>query len=513
MEFPACGKCRLYMIESGTAGVRLLTRKPSTRVVFNGRFQLYAAFLLNSKLLLKFAQLYSSSDDPLKRSLRPLHFAKKWSVAIKMLSQRAAALRVLICGPKGSGKSTLSRYLLNHLLSPTPPEGSRQVNIDGVAFLDLDPGQPEFSPMGQIYLAHLHKPFFGPPFSHPTLAGSHNGIILRAHHIGATSPKEDPDHYVLATMNLMDCYRTLLSSYPQCPLIINFPGWIFGMGLELASWFVKSLGISDVVFMSEKGHDEVIWQLSQAAREAGVALTTLPSQPIGFVTRSSSQLRSMQIQSYFHISHPQEAQNPVWSQIPLYRQKPIYVNYAGERQGILGIMVLGNQHDPNLLFDILYGAIVGIVVVENSSAIANQEKLESGGGVFTNRNDPEDEDICEVEGEDTITKEQDTRRSDSPMESFISRTPREGLPYLFVGNGSCTPLDPRASHSLGLAWLRGIDVLARRIELITPIPVSRIHDALQHNQGLILVRGQLDNPDWTISESRSYCPDGVSKSS
>jgi polynucleotide 5'-hydroxyl-kinase GRC3/NOL9 len=164
-------------------------------------------------------------------------------------------------------------------------------------------------------------------------------------------------------------------------------------------------------------------------------------------------------------------------------------------------MVQGNQHDPNLLFDILHGAIVGIVVVENLSAIArNQEKLESGGGIFTNLDDHEDENMCEVE-DDIITRE-DTRRSDSLMEPFISRTPREGLPYLFVGNGSCTPLDPEASHSLGLAWLRTIDVSARRIELITPIPVSRIHDALQHSQGLILVRGQLDNPDWTISEDQ-----------
>ncbi|OXV10134.1 hypothetical protein Egran_02110 [Elaphomyces granulatus] len=501
MEFVAYGECRLSTIKSGTAGVRLLTRKRS-RVAFSGRFQLYEALLPKSKLLLKSAQLYSSSDDPLKRNLRPLHLEKKWSVAIKVFSQRAAGLRVLICGPKSSGKSTLSRYLLNHLLSPTPQEGSRRDNTDGVAFLDLDPGQPEFSPMGQIYLAHLRNPLFGPPFSHPTLAGSHNGTILRAHHIGATSPKEDPDHYVLAATNLMDCYQTLLNSYPQCPLIINYPGWIFGPGLEIAIWFVKSLGISDVVYMSEKGPDEVIGQLSQAAREAGVALTTLPSQPISFMTRSSSQLRSMQIQSYFHISHPREAQSPVWSQIPLSRQKPIYVNYAGERQGILGVMVQGNQHDPNLLFDILHGAIVGIVVVENLSAIArNREKLESGGDIFTNLDDREDENMCEVE-DDIITREQDTRRSDSLIESLISRTPREGLPYLFVGNGSCTPLDPEASHSLGLAWLRTIDVSARRIELITPIPVSRIHDALQHSQGLILVRGQLDNPDWTISEDQ-----------
>lgn len=60
--------------------------------------------------------------------------------------------------------------------------------------------------MGQVYLAHLRSPFFGPPFTHPSLDNPTDGSVIRAHHIGATSPKEDPDYYVLAAMDLMDRY-------------------------------------------------------------------------------------------------------------------------------------------------------------------------------------------------------------------------------------------------------------------------------------------------------------------
>ncbi|KAL1967595.1 hypothetical protein VTN77DRAFT_3110 [Rasamsonia byssochlamydoides] len=454
-----------------------------------------------------FSVLYTSSNDPLKRHLRPLHLEKKWSAAIKVLSQRGPGLRVLVCGPKGSGKSTFSRYLLNHLLSPAPQTEGGYTTPDGVAFLDLDPGQPEFSPMGEIYLAHLREPIFGPPFSHPTLEGSRNGIIVRAHHIGASSPKEDPDHYVMAAMNLMDHYRSLLATYPQCPLIINFPGWIFGLGLEVAMWLVRSLGLSDVVYMSEKGPSEVVEPLGHAAGEARVTLTTLPSQPVDFVSRSSAQLRSMQMQSYFHMSQPGGCQNPVWSEMPLVYSKPVLVDYAGPRQGILGIMVLGNRHDPDLLRDIIDGAIVSVVAVESINAISGYRNRE----VEAMEADAKEDSMLEDRDQDDVDVDKDIDMSDVTgishvqqlkvsLEPNITRTSREDLPYLFFGAGSCTPLDPKASRSLGLALVRTIHVSSRKLELVTPIPSSKIHEALKQGQGLVIVRGQLDNPDWAICE-------------
>lgn len=407
---------------------------------------------------------------------------------MKSLSQREGQLRVLICGPKSSGKSTFSRYLLNHVLSPTPETENGYTNTDGVAFLDLDPGQPEFAPMGQVYLARLRSPFFGPPFTHPSLDDSRDGEIVRAHHIGATSPKEDPDHYALAVMDLMDQYRSLLENHPQCPLIINYPGWIFGQGLEVATWLVRSLGLSDVVYMSEKGPSEVVDPLDLAAREARVPLTILPSQPTDFVSRSSAQLRAMQIQSYFHMSHPNDLSTSLWSDVPLSRTRPITVDYAGARQGILGLMVMGSQINPDLLHETLEGAIVGVVAVESPKAIMN--------GMATSEppNNEDHEDIDMDSANPGAGNPADISIADS-----VVRT-SEDLPYLFVGSGSCTPLDPKASNCLGLALVRSIDTTSRKLELSTPIPSSHLEKAIEQGHGIVLVRGQLDNPNWAISE-------------
>ena len=411
---------------------------------------------------------------------------------MKGLSQRQGQLRVLVCGPKASGKSTFSRYLLNHVLSPTPETEGGYVNTDGVAFLDLDPGQPEFTPMGQVYLARLRNPFFGPPFTHPSLDDSHGGEIVRAHHIGAASPKEDPDHYALAVMDLMEQYRTLLEKYPQCPLIINYPGWIFGQGLEVATWLVRSLGLSDVVYMSEKGPSEVIEPLGLAAREARVPLTVLPSQPTDFVSRSSAQLRAMQIQSYFHISHPTDLGSSLWSEEPLSRTRPLTVDYNGPRQGILGVMVMGSQINPDLLHETLEGAIVGLVAVESPRALMggmappdapNEEQDGDGSGLDIDM-DSENPNATSIE---------------SSMAENVVRT-QEDLPYLFVGSGSCTPLDPRMSHCLGLALVRSIDTSSHKLELSTSIPPSYIQRSIEKGHSLVLVRGQLDNPNWAISE-------------
>ncbi|KMU90302.1 GRC3 [Coccidioides immitis H538.4] len=229
--------------------------------------------------------LHSSSEDPFKRHLRPLHFDKQWSMAIKALSSRGAHLRVMTCGPKGSGKSTFNKYLVNHLLSQIPPQNGKASSSDGVAYIDLDPGQPEFSPPGEVYLAHLRRPVLGPSFSHPVLVSPYDGSIVKSHHIGATSPKDDPNHYVLCVMDLLNRYRVLLQSYPQCPAVINYPGWIFGQGLEIATWFIRSLDLSDVVYMSVQGPEEVILPLREAASEAGVPVTTLPSQPTEWLPR------------------------------------------------------------------------------------------------------------------------------------------------------------------------------------------------------------------------------------
>ena len=334
--------------------------------------------------------------------------------------------------------------------------------------------------MGQVYLAHLRRPFFGPPFAHPCLDRSPDGRTIRAHLIGATSPKDDTDHYMQAAMDLMQRYQTLLMRYPQCPLIINYPGWIFGQGLEVAMWLVSSLGLTDVLYMSEKGPPEVVEPLGQAAQTARVPLTILPSQPTDCASRSSVQLRTMQIQSYFHQTHPEEIQSPLWLNTPISRMRCMSVDY---RTGILGIMVMGPPVPVYLLHEVIEGAIVGVVAIESAKAFLGSYEEEG------------------EEGEVDMPRARSVQQHQQQA-IIMARTltPRENLPYLFRGAGSSTPLDPRVSYSLGLAMVRKIDVGQQRLELVTPIPGKQIAEAMRQGHGFVLVRGSLDNPNWAISE-------------
>ncbi|KAM5447645.1 Polynucleotide 5'-hydroxyl-kinase grc3 [Microsporum audouinii] len=438
-----------------------------------------------------FSILNSSSDDPYKRHLRPLHLDKKWSTMIKQLSRRAEYLRVLTCGPGGSGKSTFNRYLLNHLLSPSPDDASKLANEDGVAFLDLDPGQPEFSPMGHVYLAHLRAPVLGPPLSHPSL-GSGDGSIIRSHHIGGSSPKDDSDHYVQCAMNLLDHYGRFLESYPQCPLIINYPGWIFGKGLEILTQFLETLGLSDVVYMSETGPEEVAWPLQSVAKEFGIPFSTLPSQPTEYASRSSGQLRTMQMVSYFHMQDAcSSSSKPYWSATPLCQTRTIKVNYSGSSQGILGVMIVGYPHDKEHALDLLDGSIVGVVAIERADAI------KSSSSFLTVSDRDSISDAAEGEGSTVGSPPSSTDKQTHPC---LHRTERENLPYLFSGNGTCAPLDPELSYSLGLALIRSVDTASETIELISPIRSTAVRDALERGHQIVLVRGRLDNPDWAIGE-------------
>lgn len=65
---------------------------------------------------------------------------------------------MILCGGKGTGKSTLLRYLVNKSLSRNPE----------ILVLDLDPGQSEFTIPGCLSVIIIQQPLLGPNFSHFT---------------------------------------------------------------------------------------------------------------------------------------------------------------------------------------------------------------------------------------------------------------------------------------------------------------------------------------------------------
>ncbi|THU61073.1 hypothetical protein C4D60_Mb07t19440 [Musa balbisiana] len=136
----------------------------------------------------------------------------EWEEAAEEISRASSPPPVVfICGPKNSGKSTFSRYLLNVLL---PRYGK-------VGYLDTDVGQPEFSPPGYLM--------------NPCIRATE-----RCFFFGDVSSKSDPKAYLDCTFNLYDYfirvhYQPNELNHPgkALPLIINTPGWVKGTGFDL----------------------------------------------------------------------------------------------------------------------------------------------------------------------------------------------------------------------------------------------------------------------------------------
>lgn len=432
---------------------------------------------------LSYSVLFEAAKEGLNRLVKRISISPPWLSVISMLSGRDAKprSRILSCGPKSSGKSTFNRLLVNSLLSNHSHEPRPETTaIEGVCYLDLDPGQPEYAPPGNVYLAYIRSPNFGPPFSHPISPSSSRDDILRMHHIGSVTPGDDQAYYVSCAQDLLRHYYMFLEMHPSCPLIINSSGWIHAAGLEVLIELITHLDPTDVVYMNDKGPAEILEPIAETIIRLGIRLHTLPSQPTEFVTRSAAQLRTMQNISYFHTAAMAGSEQVLWNHQSIDVIDPLVVEYAGPRQGILGVLVSGGLTDSDLLYDAIDGSVVGVIALEEGLALEDDLRPEADGDSPTAVEDK----AFEI-----------TSKSTAPNAAFL-RTKGEDLPYITAR----MPPDPSNSRCLGLALVRSINVAAKTLELSTPIPRRAILSCLENDERLVLVKGKLEVPDWALAE-------------
>lgn len=419
-----------------------------------------------------------------KSYLQPITSPPEWNKTLSKLSGTPGATkRIMLCGPKSSGKSTFAKFLVNRLLSASQNDAQSSTPNSrkgpGVALLDLDPGQPEYSHPGQVSLIHIQEPNFGLSITHP-VPGIKSRLI-RAHALGAISPSMDPSLYMSCALDLFAHYRNLSSLHFNCPLVINTPGWVLGTGLEILVDLIAKVHPSEVIYMSKEGPAEVVESLQDAAKTT--PLITLPSQTSEFMTRTSAHLRTMQSMSYFHLDSTNKNEL-AWSSTPLTSIPPWEIKYSGENAGILGIMCYGEQPPPDLLAETINGSIVSVVVIEEAAAIPGytsfqQEKDE--------QSDPE-----------TLHEFNSPLTLDPIKTPLIIPTPHERLPYFNPLNA--ITLDPQFSHTIGTALIRGIDINRQRLQVLTPISPEVLEELNDENKKIVLVSGKLDTPGWAYTE-------------
>jgi polynucleotide 5'-hydroxyl-kinase GRC3/NOL9 len=352
-------------------------------------------------------------------------------------------------GAKASGKSTFNRVLCNHFHSWT--------SIKECQFLDIDPGQPEFSPSGHVSLVEVSGYILGPPLAHSASEQSPRYKTLRSHTIAATSFKDDPEHYRACVLDLA---RYLDDRYP---VIVNACGWVTGIGANMIRDLVENLNISDVVLMEPLDHNLVQSLHPQNAKWSIHKISRRPPKPSA---RTSAEQRAMQTMAYFHSRQMDVNGSLRWSGKSINKIRSWIVSYDEPNAGILAAMSYGQQPDPEFLAEVLDGSFVTINLVE---------------------------------GEE-----------ENKLREVIDATP-EGLPFVKPDDqGISRTLDPAHSQCVGLGLIRAIDAANKQIHLVTPLQERQIAEIMEKT--VVLVRGSFDPPEWAYLEEL-YKSDSLSTNS
>ena len=164
----------------------------------------------------------------------------------------------LLCGGRNGGKSTLSRLLVNGLLNV----------CRRVLYMDVDVGQSECTPPSLVSLSLLSTPLLSPPHCHQATpsgasAASASGQAapqtLLAYHIGDVSFTSDPADYVECAMSLWqraDEERRVRKG-ELLPVVINTAGWIKGAGGVVLAELIDRIKPQHVVYLGDQHADDV----------------------------------------------------------------------------------------------------------------------------------------------------------------------------------------------------------------------------------------------------------------
>jgi polynucleotide 5'-hydroxyl-kinase GRC3/NOL9 len=458
-------------------------------------------------------QIYTSEDIPKRAVLQELVSPAKWN---KKLSGMAAAKRkgtpvVFLCGPKSSGKSTFGRLLANRLM--TDRGGSKHTPWSSVMILDLDPGQPEYSPPGVISLSKIVAPNLSPSFCHPTLSPAQG--LLRAHAIASVTPALDPAHFIECVLDLFAHYQR--GPDAKCPLVINTPGWIQGTGLDILSELITSIRPTEVIYMSQDGPEETVNSLQSACTTAPpIPFSALPSQPSeGSSSRTPLHLRTMQTMSYFHLRQTEPL--PSWDPTPLTDMRPWRVRYAGKDRGFRGILCYDHQPAPELLSEAINGTILALVKVESRAAFRDLlHGTEAEADPHPDAN-ADTHSIADADADLETDPANNTSTPNNPPTNTANPTPPQKTDITtttpkpektkemttsipLIPNPLGQTLSPHHSHCLGLVLVRGIDAARSELQLLTPLSGAVLTSLRGGEEELVLVAGRFDTPSWAYCE-------------
>lgn len=147
--------------------------------------------------------------------------------------------KIFCIGALGSGKSTLSRFVVNRVLT----------KYDHVYYLDLDGGQSEIRFPGAVSLSRFDSFYLSCP-GHPTVATPIDTRIIGG-----------------CRVNNPLYFQSLIALVDQLPkdgfIVINSHGWVEDMGRTIHSDMIKLLEPDHILHVHREGHELEPFRMDQ----------------------------------------------------------------------------------------------------------------------------------------------------------------------------------------------------------------------------------------------------------
>jgi hypothetical protein len=300
----------------------------------------------------------------------------------------------------------------------------------------------------------------------------------RAHFLGDTTPRDEPARYLAMLEELLGFYARENASQTM-PLIVNTPGWVKGLGADLASRLEHLACPTLIIDMRaapeavtgpdgdadvDSGQDDEAEALAEAESMRpcqgepyydgsgallGAAPTIVPLYGARVAARSTpADGRILALLAHLHA-------RPVSGQVctrfdferPLCEMRPVLVDVQQGLAGGLHVLPFVASVAPALRLAVLNASLVAIVRLDEVDRAAQDSHPPSHFG----------------------------------LQQPWDRALVQPLP------------EPASSHCVALAVLRAIDVPRGQLSLLTSAAAAQLRDARGH---FALVRGAIDVPVW-----------------
>ena len=377
------------------------------------------------------------------------------SLATKLSSPGLSGPRsILVCGTEGNGKSLFSKLLANNFLSG-------RFTSSGIAFIDLDPAHPEYTPPGCVSLLHIKDLNLEPSFTHPWPIGSTGNRILRCHFVDFTLQQDELRHYLECSKNLFEHWQTALLG-EACPLIIKCCDWTHETRHNTSIALIGALRPSDVVVIDDQYSDKLIRVFQDGCSQTGSKLHSLSGHNMDFrLGDASAELCDLQFHSYFHLPTTEGCIHQCYSTL-LNHGRVTGLFYGGLYGDIAGFLFFGDEINNDMLHDAVKGTVFAVVAHEDMST--RSQDPQSFNPIRPSSRSPEIRESNQHEARLHYHFPQYTS-----CENFYIRETKQGLPIVSSSSGFNRPLDPTTTHCLGLVIVQAIDTQTRQLTVFTPI--------------------------------------------